>query len=113
VKAQYFGCYEPSRPNGLVTIHEAVTNLTSNRPADTPLAEISVTPQMIRINISSESEVNCPVKDLKFLAMAKDVKICAFIIQNGAKCSVHVFRCKRSSLTLCKNIEAVCKAMNN
>jgi ABC-type Fe3+/spermidine/putrescine transport system ATPase subunit len=108
VKAQYIGCYDSRQQNGIETIHEAVANLTSNSKGQS--ADISVTPHMISIQTSSGSKVDCSVKELTFLGMAKNKAICAFIMRKSSKFEVHVFHCKNSSLTLCKTIEAACKA---
>jgi hypothetical protein len=108
VKAKYFGCYEVPSENGINTIYDITTNLTSNGQS----ADISVTPSMVRIDAFSGASVECRMKDIKFLGMAKDVKICAFIMRKGEQFAVHVFCCEKSSLKLCRTIEAASKLKN-
>jgi Phosphotyrosine interaction domain (PTB/PID) len=108
VKAKYVGCYEVPSENGINTVRDIITNLTSNGKS----ADISVSPNMVRIDTYSGSSVKCPMKDLFFLGMAKDVKICAFIMRKGEQFAVHVFYCEKSSLKLCRTIEAASKLKN-
>ena len=117
LKAMFLGQIQVCKPCGVDVINEAIDNLVNRVPMDQwKMVSVMVAPSTVTINftdgksVQEEPPIDCRVRFLSFLGIARNDQKCAFIMHTAQDTFVaYAFHCEGSAGPLCKTIEAACK----
>ncbi|CAI5445356.1 unnamed protein product [Caenorhabditis angaria] len=112
IRCHFLGVTQVPKATGIEILNEAVDRLVSQvRPDRWILADVSIAPSTIAIvEVNGQQIAECRVRYLSFLGIGRDVKHCAFIMQNSSENFMcYVFHVEPSAASMAKTIEAACK----